>query len=394
MFGELCVRCKGRLWCGLPKCPLIEATQKYLPKIKFNPSEIFGISPPSLFVGRFGYPRVYAGPLISEGSPGFTNTSELYGKPLDFVLSKTAALIRVAASVDVKKPSGKIVESTQEISMSVKPIDTEIKVEKVSNISTIDTYFHPTGPRVIARKVDIVDNPSIPKKVDMVWEERLKANHALVELYKYNFPIDYLQRLLSAGVLGREKKLVPTRWSITAVDDAIAKHLLKEVKHQETVDKVEYYHNTYMGNIFHILLIPGAWEYEMLEMWLKGAIYAPESSVVGADYEPYYGRKDYASQITGAYYAARLAILEHLFYRRRQARVLIYREILPDYKIPLGVWIIRESVRHALSKTPVIFEDASDAIKNIKKNTANKNWAEKSTILRKIKTQKTLDSFI
>ncbi|NPA75499.1 MAG: hypothetical protein GXO25_05405 [Euryarchaeota archaeon] len=394
MFGELCVRCKGRLWCGLSKCPLLESAKDYMPKLRVNPSELFGLSPPSLFVGRYGYPKVYAGPLVSESTEVFSTTSELYGKPLDHILARTSSLLRVSAQVDVKNPQGKIVEATQELAMSVKPLDTEVKVEKIANMPSLDTFFHPTGPRVIARRVDVVDNPSIPRKVDMTVEERMKANTAIRELYRYGYPVDYLQRLMAAGVLGQQKKLVPTRWSITAVDDAVAKALLRELRHEDSVDKVEYYSGAYMGNEFHILFIPGVWEYEMIETWLRGSIYSPTLSVTGEDYEPFNGRKDYASNITGAYYAARLAVLETLHRRRRQARVLIYREITPEYKIPLGVWVIRETVRDAVSRKPLIFEDVELALSTILKKVNNKKWTEKSRLLYNLKHQRRLEDFL
>jgi len=48
-----------------------------------------------------------------------------------------------------------------------------------------------------------------------------KSVTALNELYKSNVEIDHLQKLLSVGTLGlkTQRKMVPTRWSITATDD-------------------------------------------------------------------------------------------------------------------------------------------------------------------------------
>ena len=394
MFGDLCARCKGRLWCGLPKCPILEAAKNYLPRIRIDRNSLFGLSPPSIFVGRYGYPNVFAGPLISENENSIivADTSSLYGKDLDFILRNTSSLIRASTRINVKKAIGRIVDATQEIAMSLKPLDTEVKVEKISISPNLDAYFHPTGPRVIPRRIDIVDNPDIPRKVDGVVEDRIRANNAIIELYKYGLSVDYLQRLLSSGILGREKKMVPTRWSITAVDDIVAKSLLNNVKHYDTIDKIEYYANAFMGNEFHILLIPGIWEYEVVETWIRGSIYA-SSTFIGEDYEPYEGRKDYAENITGAYYAARLAVLESLKERRRQAKVLIYREITPDYRIPLGVWVIRETVRHALRRKPKIFEDIDSAILEISKKVHIKKWIEKSRIIHNIRYQTTLDLF-
>ena len=367
-----------------------------MPAFKIKSGDLFGISPPSLFVGRYGYPRVYAGPLVSgDADTALSDTASLYGKGLDYILSHTSSLIRVASKIDVKHPYSKMVEATQEISLSVKPLDTEVKVEKININPTMDSYFHPTGPRVLARRVDVVDNPSIPKRVDMTVDEGMKATRAIIELYRYGFSVDYIQRILSAGVLGmnNNRKIVPTRWSITTVDDVIGKALLKDIRYYENVGEIEYYFNEYMGNEFHIFLIPGMWEYEMIESWLRGALYSPNATVSGEDYEPYEGRKKYAANITGAYYSARLAVAEHLYKRKRQARVLIYREIRPDYKIPLGVWVIREIVRNAFANKPRRFASMEMALGESKKRVAVVRWPEKSKILYNMKHQRKLEDF-
>ncbi len=394
MFGELCVRCKGRLWCGLPKCPILENARRVLPKIERTPDSIFGPSP-GIFVGRIGYPNVWAGPLVSEDSSKvFTSTSQLYGRSLHEIISSTSVLLRTSSRVNVRRLTPKIVEVSQEIAMSEKPVDTEVWVERFYHTPNLDDFFHPTGPRVVPRKVDLVDNPRIPRRVDMVVEERLKATQAVRELYQYGMDVDYLQRVMSSGVLGRDRRLVPTRWSITAVDDMVSKSLLREVKRYDTIGGVEYYSNVFMGNEFHIFLIPGTWEYEMIESWMRGSLYAPDWGIGARDYEPYEGRKDYASNITGAYYSARLAVAEHLHARRRQAKVLIYREITPDYKLPLGVWVIREAVRDAMRKTPMYLSSIDEGIRLIEEKVRVKDWHKDSRILYNLRHQRRLEDFV
>ncbi len=394
MFGELCLRCKGRLWCGLPKCPILENAKNIMPKIKLNSNSIFGPSPPSVFVGRYGYPRVYAGPLVSENKDRiFSSTRELYGKSLHEIITRTSSLLRTSKKVNVRKVD-KLVEVSQEIAMSEKPVDTEIWVERFYGGTELDNFFHPTGPRVEPRRIDVVDNPIIPKRVDMVVEERLKAQHAIRELYRYGYDVDYLQRLMASGVFGKDRRLVPTRWSITAVDDISSKELINELKLYDSINSVEYYFEKFMGNEFHVFLIPGIWEYEMIESWMRGSLYSPGWDIGAADYEPYEGRKSYASNITGAYYAARLAITEHLHTRRRQVKALIYREITPEYKLPLGVWVIREGVRHALYKEPVKFESLKEAVEHAEKRTHLKGWIKKSKIAYNLKHQRRLEDFI
>ncbi|MFB6165088.1 MAG: hypothetical protein ABEJ31_08005, partial [Haloarculaceae archaeon] len=56
---------------------------------------------------------------------------------------------------------------------------------------------------------------------------------------------------------------------------------------------------------------------------------------------------EYVDETSGAYYASRLGVLEHLSDRGRQAKVLVVRYASPEYWAPVGVWQIREGVRHA-----------------------------------------------
>jgi hypothetical protein len=52
-------------------------------------------------------------------------------------------------------------------------------------------------------------------------------------------------------------------------------------------------------------------------------------------------------ETAGAYYAARLGVLEHLVDRGRQAKCLVLREVTDAYWAPVGVWQVREGVRNA-----------------------------------------------
>ena len=49
--------------CGISPCPLLADIRGRLPVVQSGSvSELIGPSPPSLFVGRYGYPDVRAGP--------------------------------------------------------------------------------------------------------------------------------------------------------------------------------------------------------------------------------------------------------------------------------------------------------------------------------------------
>ena len=66
MFPE-CIECRGvRGMCGIDPCPLLAEVRRQLPTMPSRRIAVLsGPSPPSLFVGRFGYPKVTVGPIAS-----------------------------------------------------------------------------------------------------------------------------------------------------------------------------------------------------------------------------------------------------------------------------------------------------------------------------------------
>jgi len=79
--SELCIRCKGRGYCGKP-CKILAKLKDFFPKSKIHFS---GSSPPEVFVGRIGYPYVNTGILAPQE---YGNKEEMsmperwYGKKL------------------------------------------------------------------------------------------------------------------------------------------------------------------------------------------------------------------------------------------------------------------------------------------------------------------------
>jgi len=223
---------------------------------------------------------------------------------------------------------------------------------------------------------------------------------------------------LSAGLLGvkKKRKLVPTRWAITAVDTIISKNIAKEIIHYPSIDKYYTFYGEYLDNKFIILLIPGPWAFEMNEHWHPNSIWnqdlfpnniGDENSgdsfsgnipVVVNDYEYEKGRKSYAGNITGAYYAARKEIIEFLYNSKRKASAIVFREIGGGYIVPLGVWVIRECVRQTMKqgwkgKKVVVHESLKDALDLIpKKFQLSQNyWLKASHLIPYLRSQRRLD---
>ena len=364
--------------CGINPCPLLAEVRSKLPVVQATSiDEMIGPSPPQLFVGRYGYPDVRAGPSASwlpeddsEMSSLTTgDPADLFGKPLEEVAARHANLITGGTRmrvVEARKP-GQMLETTQEIAMAEKAVDIELDFAnsiRIGSSPTFDSMSTPLGPTGEVLRAEVVGNSSIPRKVDSVaGEVDLLATDAMDELVQTNIGEAHLSRLLSAGVLGRAKgrKLVPTRWSITATDDILGKRLWNKVRYNPSVDKILVYEATYLDNRFHIILTPGLWAFQMLEAWTRGSLWAEEGKVLG-DWEDLKPRTKYADRVTGAYYAARLGVLEHLDSVGKSGGCLIWRDIGEGYWAPVGVWLIRETVREAMKQTPRQFDSLNEAV--------------------------------
>ncbi len=326
-----------------------------------------GASPPSVFIGSHSYPRVNTGILSPQhpGNPGkLDSPKDWYDEDysIEKVASLRTSLVNSKQRLKVEE-TDRFVDNTREIAMARKPVNIEVSLEKKPASQISGGRVKPVSASGDIEQFRLGENPSVEKKVERAfYDTDLKAENAVEELYGKGVDGYKIQQSLSAGMLGEEesRKLVPTRWSITATDDMLSKKLRGRVKNYQQLGQIEYYRNEYVGNDFHIFLVPGRWEYELVELKRSGSVWnAAENTYIAQNYEPFSGRTSYAEQTAGAYYAARLGVLEHLDARRRQAKVLILREVTPEYWAPLGVWVIRETVRNAFESSQEMdsFED-------------------------------------
>ncbi len=364
--------------CGINPCPLLAEVRSRLPVVEpTSIAEMVGPSPPQLFVGRYGYPDVRAGPSASwlsendsELAPSATgDPADLFGRPLEEVAARHANLITGGQRMKVQEAQrpGQMLETTQEIAMAAHSVDVELDFASpilIGRSPTFDSMSTPLGPTGEVLRAEVVGHPSIPRKVDSIaGETDLLATDAMDELSASSIGEAHISRLLSSGVLGREsaRRLVPTRWSITATDDMLGKRLWRRARDLPSIDKVLVYEATYLDNRFHIILTPGLWAFHMLEAWTRGSLWSDSGGVIG-DWEEMKPRAKYADRITGAYYAARLGVLEHMLSVGRSGACLIWRDIGEGYWAPVGVWLIRETVREAMKQPPKQFDSLKEAV--------------------------------
>jgi hypothetical protein len=358
-----CVFCKGRGFCGRRACPILRRLEEIsaLPKVG---ERLEGYSPPEVFVGRHGYPLVRAGPLIPAGALEEASPASLLGLEVGEIIALRSSLIRSEAKIEVReaRAPGRLLETAQQIAMSAAPVGTEITFLKPPRGRLqFDGILQPSGPSGPLKEMEITTNPEIPRKVDQIAEDQgIKAFAAARELYSAKVDVAHISRLLSMGLLGQERKLVPTRWSITASDDIIGRSLVKDVLERPLISEHQLYSGEDLGNHFEILLLPGPYSFELIEIWMPRSVWSPEGWI-GSDGEGARGKKEYSS-LAGGYYAARLAVLERMAAMGRQASALAVREISERYWAPLGVWVVREAARKALRADPKKFGTLGEAL--------------------------------
>ncbi|MHA1143365.1 MAG: Nre family DNA repair protein [Candidatus Helarchaeota archaeon] len=404
----LCVACKGaRLLCGKESCPILMKQQSIMPlkKIKLlDATELVGESPPSFFVGHYSYPNVLVGPMLPPNELELGTKLKIvdepdtwFGNRIQDLVDLRTSLFRTAFRTNVNEFHSRLLDVSRELVMAGKPVGTEVKFEKAPKIRILyDSHSPPMGPVGTVKKLELQSNPSVPLVVEkVVADTDLKATAAMDLLYQESFSVTKMTRILSAGLVGREKnrKLVPTRWAITAVDDTISKQLISRVKEYSLMDSCQVFHSKYLDNNFVVILIPREWAFENLEAWYQKSTFNPTNQTVFMqDHEFYGGRTKYASSVTGAYYAARLAVTEYLTKIKKQAAVLVLREVSSGYIVPLGVWVIRETVRDAMKKPSKQFSTLQEALKNASRllKIPIKQWTKKSRLIDHFTKQKTL----
>lgn len=376
-------------------------------------SRIDSISPPSVFIGsKLKYPLVNVGILspLDRDENAWLYDDEKYWADnnfqIDDVLKLRNSLLnsRFQSQVSDSRMGKRFIQIAQDIAIASKPVDVEIELKRnLSFNSGKDQVVTPHGMHAGLKQAKITGNVKVDAKVDRVMNDEIKASEGIEYLYKNEFDEYSLSKILSVGVLGlkKNKKLVPTRWSITATDDTIGKSLLGKIRDYKWIENYQLFLGEFLGNQYLILFFPSIFSYELFELYLPGSSWNPSDEVkASTDYEAYSGRKTYAASTAGGYYAARLPILEYLEKIKRQASVLAVRIETPTYWAGLGVWVVRESVRKALKNKAIEFGDEKEFIDNSKMIGRAKyhfdygQIFDKSKVLKQIRTQKNLLEFL
>lgn len=405
--GSPCVICKGsKNLCGKDRCPLmIKFYSRSRSRNLIDSLDLEGMSPPGIFVGRFGYPKVDIGPLVPPmmGDTSLMDTPEMWvGRSIDEIVDFRFNLVRGKYRIDATdfQKYGRIVDHTRDLALSNDPTEVEAKFQKrPSGRLILDDEVQPFGPSARLQNLEI-GNPRYDRRVEKAfYDTDLGATEAVKALYREGVLISKIQKAFSVGAFGVEKRrrFVPTRWSITAVDDILGKDLLRTTKRNPTIEDWRVYDWEMLDNRWSILLMPTTWRYELIEAWYPNTTWNPlgQQIEIISSHEFYEGRKDYA-EIGGCYYAARLAVNELLMAEGRQAGAVIFREAHPGYVMPVGVWNVRENVRAALKTQPHSFETLSTALQHVvsRMDITLERWISSSAVLTDMMTQRRIEDYV
>ena len=358
----------------------------------FTSDSLDGSSPPSVFVGSYGYPKVSVGPMVPpmHGDTTLLDSPELWvGKSLEEIVNFRLSLIRGIKNIPINEPNGRYIENLHEVAMSSRPIDSELQFYKnpkpAVSIDGESAPFGPVGEVASAKFSSTSSDKSIQRAY---YDHDLKAQDAVVSLYNRGIEISKIQKCFSVGMFGKKRKLVPTKWSITATDSIIAESLVSEILEFDLIDSCRVFSHDHLGNMFSVVLFPHRWLFENQEAWHTG-----NSIGFGSDIEDAKGI-DHPPVTAGAFFAAKLGVAEYLLEKKCQASALVLREIRPEYAVPVGVWQIREAIRSAMKNEPYIAENFDDGITFAAKrmSVSKSEWLSKGNMLSMLK-QKSISDF-
>ena len=323
-----------------------------------------GTTPPSVFIGSFGYPKVYVGPMMSpeQGDTAILDTPEFWipkKKTQEDIIGFRLGLVRGKQTVGIQDFNNRLVQKLQEISLAAGSVQSEALFHGKPRGFTFDAEHQPFGPSASLERFEI-DNVKWHPKMETVYHDTdFKAADAAVKLYNEGVLFSQIQKALSTGTMGigRNRRLVPTRWSITAADTILANHLYEEIKWNEIVDCYEVYEFSSLNNYYAVILTPTPWQYE----WIEAFIHIMGSEeMIFADHELTSGKIGY-SIVGGCYYSCKFGILEALKRMKKQSGAIVLREAYEGY-VPLGVFNVRENVRSAMKQIPRKFATFRDSM--------------------------------
>jgi hypothetical protein len=361
--------------------------------------ELDGSTPPSVFIGSWNYPKVYAGPMMvpQQGDTAIMDSPESWipgQKSQEDIIGYRLSLVRGKQSISITDINNSFIEKLQEISLASTSIDSEATFSKRPRGLSFSEETTPHGPSALIEKFDI-DAVKWDRELEKVYYDNdLRAREALIDLHQKGVPFSNVQKAFSVGVIGtgKRRKLVPTRWSITACDSTLADTLLKRVRNYPLLETYRVYEFSSLNNYYAVILTPTEWQYEWMEAFIK---VLGKEELIFSDYEANTGKKEY-SRVGGCYYTCKMGLLDAMDKEKKQAGAIVLREAYSGY-VPLGVFNVRENIKYAMEQEYSEFEDLKSSLDYVetKLKIPLSKFVKKSDLLQDLlkSRQTTLDFF-
>ena len=192
-------------------------------------------------------------------------------KTQDEIINYRMNLVRGKQLIKIDDLENPFVEKLRDISLASKSIDSEATFGKKPRGSLLTEDSMPHGPSAVIEKFDI-DAVRWDRHLEKTfYDTDLKATEAVLNLHDKEVPFTAMQKAFSIGAIDtkNKKKLVPTRWSITACDSTLADEFLKEIRKFERLDSYRVYEFGALNNYYIIILTPTEWQYEWYEAFIK-----------------------------------------------------------------------------------------------------------------------------
>jgi hypothetical protein len=344
-----------------------------------------------VIVGEKNYPQVRTHSISNENltSSYFNNSNLVKENYSKIIKEKARNILGSTNQIYVKKTDDRIKKELEDIYKSKKAIEFNSEYEKELTFDKliVNKVAGIGGSKNNIKSVTATENTSTSKHIEKYTENDIKSREAMLSLYKIGINENQIINLLALGTFGIQinKKLVPTRWSISAYDKTIESYLHKKILDYKIISSYEIYTYEDKGNKFTIIILPESLSFENFEM-MKG------NKLI--DYVNYNNKLGYKEPNTaGGFYSSKVAANEFLEKRKLQAACIVLRDIT-DYELHLGVVFVRESVRECLKGKPIVFSNKIEFEKYLKEYNLKYYLAYKeSTTYRETNKQKKLEEF-
>ncbi|MFA5348042.1 MAG: hypothetical protein WC294_07885, partial [Methanoregula sp.] len=329
--------------------------------------DLEGSSPPSVFIGSWNYPDVYAGPMIAplHGDTAVMDMPESWipaHKTQEEIIRYRLSLVRGKHRINAADLDNRFVEKLQEISLSATSVESEVSFAVQPRGMSFSEEHTPFGPSAPIERFEIESGKWNRDLEKVYYDTDLRSAEAVLDLHKKGVPFSSIQKAFSVGTMGKDvlRHLVPTRWSITACDTIIGDRLLAEVKKYPVIDTWRVHEFSSLHNNYAVILMPTGWQYEWSEAFLH---IMGNEELVFSDHEGNRKKSEY-SPLGGCYYTCKMAVLEALAHEKKQAGAIVLREALRGY-VPMGVFNVRENVRNAMSQPVQEFGDIRSVLSHV-----------------------------